>query len=212
VRILIALTVFAFVAVASSSSQEVKKKDVKEEVKEKDAKKKAFVYPMATGMKWTYNLVGKNIEMINEIVGEDTVGDRKGFNVSTKVNGAEVARETIQIDKGKAFRLSLNGNAIEPPVEFFRIEAADNEKWEGEFTLMGSKASSTFATTIEDLEVPFGKIKGAKKVVAEAKDGTNTVISTFWFADGVGMVKQKIVLNGAEVVDVELKSFDKAKS
>jgi hypothetical protein len=137
------------------------------------------------------------------------VGKRTGVEMVAYTNGIAAAREVMYVEKDKLFRLSLNNDELDPPLELLQFEARKGDKWSREFTFMSTKVKTDFSVFVEKVEVPFGKYRTAKLVRADADDGTNKITSDVWYVSGVGMVKQKVTLGGNPLVELELSKFEK---
>ena len=74
----------------------------------------------------------------------------------------------------------------------------------------GAKVRGTFATDEADVAVPAGKFKAVVVASKDFRIGETQMTLTYWFAEGVGLVKQHLQLDGREVV-VELQKADLPK-
>jgi hypothetical protein len=176
-----------------------------------DEEKTTFEYPLAVGMKWTYDIVSGNGTVVMVAEKEKKVGKKTGIEVVAYVDANASAREVMCVEKGKLFRLSMNDLELDPPLELLSFDAKKGDQWTREFTVSGTKVKTDFDLVIDKIEVPLAKYRDARIVTGNAEDGTNKIVSKVWYASGVGMVKQTVTMNNKELVDLELIKFEKKK-
>ena len=174
-------------------------------------------YPLKEGATWTYQVTGAKVgdtakasekEFTVKVIGVDKEGVAK---LETKEKDKLIATEEVQVKKGEVLRVGFAGSKAEPPLCFLKPGVKDGEKWpfsskiagqevKGEFTRgsaakvkVGGKEYDTLTATSSEITIENQKVK-----------------ITYWFAKGVGMVKQLVDVGG-KTVTIELKKYDEPK-
>ena len=92
--------------------------------------------------------------------------------------------------------------------------AKADEKWKGDFTADEKKATYFVETAEETVAVPAGKFKAIRvtlKVEAEEKGEMKSVLTTYWFVNNIGFVKQTVKAENFQS-NIELEKFEPAKA
>jgi hypothetical protein len=166
-------------------------------------------YPLKAGTKWVYK-VGEVIVTV-KVAGEEKGG---GTKLETEVNGKTVASEVIQVTAEAIVRTKINNSEIKPPVAILKLtggKATKGDKWTVNSTIQGQTDKGDFATVDDKVavEVPAGKYTAVAVEGEFDIAGTKTAVK-YYFAPGVGIVKQSYSIMGNEAV-LELKEFTPGK-
>jgi len=175
-------------------------------------------YPLKLGNEWTYTVQGQKIHM--KVAEYEKVGDTVCARLETEnAQGVVSATEDVAVKDDGVYRYKMNGSKIDPPLCFFKLPPKLGAKWkvkskQGKVTTKGD-----FEEDEEKIEVPSGQYKaitakGAFEITspgADDDDGTTQSMTvTYYFAKGMGMVKQTVEFQGKIVIDLELKKFKAA--
>ncbi len=172
-----------------------------------DAKTIEAFYPMKVGTKWTYAISGKNDKMIVEATKEETVGDFKAVRLEGSLNGNVLATEVVGMQKDGIYRYQYGDQVVKPALRYCKLPARKGESWEQEITINDQKAKVKCETTIENVKVPAGEFKDAVVVKVEVDDNGQKVLTTYYFAENVGIVKQAVEIGEIKFV-LELEKVD----
>ncbi|MCE9533987.1 MAG: hypothetical protein K8T89_23125 [Planctomycetes bacterium] len=175
-------------------------------------------YPMKVGMVWTYKLVGIEDRFVATVTKEEKVGDQNCSVIEGKLKGNVIAKEHVAMLNDGLFRFKFSDqnvqNNIEPAICFIKGGIKKGDTWKQDYKFGDTKMSVTYTMDVEDVEVPAGKYKDTILIRASAIDKADekeTVTkTTIWYAKGVGMVKQVILL-GDQRITLDLEKFEEPK-
>jgi hypothetical protein len=180
----------------------------------KDDKKPVNLYPLTKGTKWEYELVvgAQKMELVQEVTDiaePKEKGGRAVATLSSNVAGTKVTEEMSSDDKG-VYKHALNGQKLETPFSAVKYPIKAGTKWTETISIQGQSAELNFEVKeAEKVKVAAGEYT-AYPVDMVVKVMGQTVNSTSWHADGVGIVKQEMKLGGMTVTS-ELKKFNAGK-
>ena len=171
---------------------------------ESGAGKETPYYPLKKDATWTYKVMG------NQIIMKVAGGDKEGTKVETIVNGKAIASEHIQVRDDGVYRVMINGQKPEAPVKFLQLPPKAGASWTVETKIQGQPIKGTFVTSEEEITVLGNKYKTIK---VEGKDFDISNMKTnitYWFAEGVGIVKLSFSLGGMDAT-LELDKYEGVK-
>jgi hypothetical protein len=167
-------------------------------------------YPLQEGNRWDFRSTvnGQAGNMTFRIAKVEEIDGVKLARLEGVVQGQVVATEHLRTTAEGVFRHKTNGVDVMPPLQVLRFPIKDGETWKGNSTVGTEKLSTTCAVGKDEVTVPAGKFKTVTvKVTFEAAAIKGS--TTYWFAEGTGMVKQAIDFPGTTIVleleKVELK-------
>ncbi len=140
----------------------------------------------------------------------EKVGDVACALVETVRDGNVVAREHIAATDDGVYRYTANGARIEPPVRFLKLPPRKGDTWKVEANVGGITVKGTFVAGAEEVKVPAGSYKTVTARSEDTQIGDMKLNVTYYFAPGVGVVKQTGRFGDREVV-LELERFDSPK-
>ena len=166
-------------------------------------------YPLLPGTAWVYQ-VGETAVLVKVKDYTEKAGVRTGL-LSTEVNGAEVATETIRVDETGVYRTHINGTKIEPAVLILKFGIEKETEWATKCKVGEHKVDFRFKLDgLEDLEVPAGKYKAVKVTGSGTIAGIETQ-TEFHFAEGIGIVRLSYSIGGQRV-SMDLKKYTAGKA
>ncbi len=177
-----------------------------------DLPKKADYYPLAVGAKWIYKVAAGDAaqEHTMTVTKIETSGGQTVARIDNTVAGKRGGADVIAVSDKGVFRRGPPPVAFNPPICLLKYPVQVGDSW-NDTVKVGSetvKASHRVAS-LDEVETPAGKFK-AVKVIGVTETGGQKVETTYWFADGVGVVKQTVALSKAEI-KFELQKFEKGK-
>jgi len=182
---------------------------------DKKDKKTPDYYPLQVGNQWSYKLEanGKEFAMINRIARIETIDEKKYAVLEAEVGGKATATEHLRhTDKG-IVRLRTNNFECVPPIVLVKNPVKPGDKWGGKLTIMDGVANrdAKYDAVAEEemVKVPAGRFK-TLRVAIRIEEGDKVVNTTYWFAPGVGFVKQTVEGPGLNM-NIELEKYKLTK-
>ena len=172
---------------------------------------KANYYPLKVGTKWTFKgeASGKAFEISNRVVEEETINGVKMARIETEIGGRTVTSEHVGVTDKGIFRYRYNGVKTDPPLCLLKFPVKESDRWQNEITSGTDTAKLTTEVGSAEVTVAAGTFKTVR-VRMEGKVGTRDMSTTYWFADGYGIVRQEAEFNGIKM-SLELEKLESAK-
>jgi len=173
-------------------------------------------FPYKTGAKWYYNVDvnfgQKHLHIIQHLAKIESIdGVKLARMESTLPNGVVTANEHLGVTDRGLFRHRFNGMEIEPPLCLFKLPPRIGETWEMDAKSGGKQMKVKAVVGRERVRVPAGKFTCFTcKIDTEIPPSEVRVTTIFWFAPGVGIVKQAADVGGVLMV-YELEKFEPGK-
>ncbi len=171
-------------------------------------------YPLKVGNVWTYKIGDTKLTV--KVPKFEDVDKQSCARVEMSVGAKVVSFEHVAVKADGVYRYATDDNKAEPPLCFLKLPVKQGDEWKVASTVgaMG-KVTGTFKTgeVAEDLKVAAGTYKKEDVITVTCNDldaGGMKVKLTYYFAKGVGMVKQTIAIAGQEIV-IELEKYEPAK-
>jgi hypothetical protein len=168
-------------------------------------------YPLQVGNQWNYKLDvnGKDITMITRIAKIETIKEKAYARLEAEVMGKVTATEHLRVTDKGIIRLKTNDFEADPPLLLVKSNVKAGDKWGGAFTVMGKKAKYDAVAEEEMVKVPAGRFK-TMRVAIRLEEGAMVVNTTYWFAPGVGFVKQTVTAPMLNIT-IELEKYKLTK-
>lgn len=172
-------------------------------------------YPLKAGNKWTYQIesdaAAKGSKLINQIAKMEKIDGVPLFRLETTVKGKVGATEHLSINDKGIFRNRYNGIEVTPPICMIKFPIKKGSTWKVESKVGEEKLNVACKLDEEEIEVPAGKFKTVKVIMDAEVVGAGILVSTtYWFAQGVGMVKQHVNINSMQF-SILLDKFEEGK-
>lgn len=149
-------------------------------------------YPLNVGERWEYKVqvADKTMEVANEITKIETINNDSLARVETVSNGKTLATEHLKTSEKGIFRYRIQGLEVNPPLCLLRYPVKEGDAWETQITTGGENAKVTCRVLGQrKIKVSAGEFDTVLvEIHAEASSGN--VTSTYWFAEGVGVIQQ----------------------
>jgi hypothetical protein len=163
-------------------------------------------YPLQVGCRWEYR--GKGPKLIRQVVRHEKVGDYPCALIANLRGDAPARKEHVYANAGGVFLVAIEGRRLSSPLRILKLPPRAGESWKTDFKENDTLRKGLYVMDKEEVTVPAGTYR-AITLRGEITDGgggrTNV---TYWFAEGVGMVKQLIRQDG-QVAVYELERFDR---
>jgi len=164
-------------------------------------------YPLEVGDKWTY--VAGPYELVEEVTQIDVVDGEKCARVETSMNGKRVAYEHLAARPDGIYRVSIAGERVVPPLCFLKYSEGTSMHWTVSSRVSDQEITGEFASEASRVKVPAGEYQTLTVHGTKFESAAGPLELTYYFAPGVGKVKQVISSSGKSA-QLELKSYQPA--
>ena len=173
-------------------------------------------YPLQVGNTWHYKL-GEN-HFALRVAKFEKVGDYNCAKVEMVVEDKVTAFEHIAVTSDGIVRVAYDQRMSLPPVLFLKLPAKKDVTWKVDSvvgktdTSPGEKVTGTFKEAeLSKVGVPAGLFDNVISCSSQDLDAAGLKLGfTYYFAKGIGMIKEEIDVGGQKVV-VELEKYDFGK-
>ena len=173
-------------------------------------------YPLKVGNKWTYQIESDAVakgssKLMNQIAKIEKIDGVSLSRLETTAKGKVVASEHLSITDKGIFRNRYNGTEVSSPICMLKFPIKKGSTWKVESKVGEEKLSVSCKSDEEEIEVPAGKFKTVKVVMDAEVVGAGIIVSTtYWFSQGVGVVKQHVNINSMQFT-LLLEKFEEGK-
>jgi len=173
---------------------------------EKKSAESAY-FPVKIGTVWTYRAGGRTITV--RAVKREAVGQITCVRIETTGDGG-VHVEHIASGADGVYRCQADGKPLEPPLCVLPSPAKIGQTWKVASQVSGLEVTGSFSLGEAEIVVPAGKYKTLTATSTDFAIAHRKVPTTSWFAQGIGLVKQRIEIDGQETI-LELVGFEPGK-
>lgn len=168
-------------------------------------------YPLKVGTKWHYQIqVGKQtIPAVSIAREEETINQVKLVRLECEIDGKLAATEHLASTPEGIFRHRYNGLKCEPPLHILRLPVKKGETWRSDLVVGPERGSFSAVTDMAKVEVPAGQYDAVTVRTMVKMPNGSIIITKYWFAAGVGIVKQEVI-DGSTKVVINLEKFEPA--
>ena len=170
-------------------------------------------YPLKAGNKWHYQIDGgggQKATVVYQVVKIKNVNGNPIAVVEQLINGEVRASEHIGVEAGGVFKYQYKGIDISPPVCLLKYPIKEGSTWETEPKIGSQQLTvSGRQSGIVEVKVPAGTYQ-AVSVKLETTVKESKVITTYWFAPDVGIIKESMGIPGGSI-NMELVKFEEGK-
>lgn len=173
-------------------------------------------YPLKVGNKWTYQIESDAVpkgssKLIHQIAKIEKKNGVSLAQLEIVARDKVTASEYLSVSEKGIFRNNYNGEEITPPTCILKFPIKKNNTWKTESMAGKEKLNVACKSDEEEIEVPAGKFKTVKVVMDAEVVGAGIIVSTtYWFAQGVGVVKQHVNINSMQF-SILLEKFEEEK-
>jgi hypothetical protein len=169
--------------------------------------------PLKVGTKWHYQIdvgSGQKVTIVYQITKTETINGKPLAVLEQLINGEVKVTEYVGVETGGVYKYRNNGYDFAPPVCLLKYPIREGSSWETE-TKLGTKEFTVIGREgpIEEVQVPAGKYQAVSVKIETTVQG-NKIITTYWFAPDVGIVKQSSEYQGKSQ-SMELSKFEEGK-
>jgi len=166
-------------------------------------------YPLQVGATWQFDMKvqGNSIKMTNRVAKLENIDGVPLYRVETAIHGQTSATEHLSQTEQGLFRNRFNGIELTPPLPLLKNPVELGESWKTKVE-MGDQTveiSCAVADAEEKISVPAGEYHAVKLTVETKVDGAQ-ILSDYWFAADIGIVKQYLDIGG-QIIEIELREY-----
>ncbi len=177
------------------------------------AQKATDYYPLKAGSKWNYQVDfgnGQKATVVHQIAKIEDINGKPQAVVEQLINGEVRGTEYVGVDAGGVYKYRYNGVELSPPVCLLKFPIKAGSTWETETKTATQQITiKAEAGAAEEVQVPAGKYQ-AVSVKIKTKVKGNEVLTTYWFAPEVGIIRESTTIPGA-TLKMELTKFEAGK-
>ncbi len=171
------------------------------------------LFPIGKGSSWTFKgtAMGTPIEMTATVTSSVASGGTTAVKMNWTTNGRSTQEETylVSADSIQRARAGANGSSeVSPPVTVIKypVSVGKSWSWAGKMKVQRPQgglevpASATVKIAArENIKTPAGTFSAYRvdlSLSVEAAGKTQVIPNSYWFAPGVGLVRQRMSLHG----------------
>jgi hypothetical protein len=159
--------------------------------------------PLIEGNRWTYKMTN-GMEMTVKVTGFAEIKGIRCASLETSAGG-QTSQEYIAADAEgvRAYKLKAGGQEImyNPPILRIKLPFKAGDAWSSTMIQGGMTVQSNFRSLgIERVATEAGSFDCIKiETVTTMPDGSGQIITTGWYASGVGLVQMHVQTGGGEM-------------
>ena len=166
-------------------------------------------YPLAKNTKWEYKTSEGKVTI--QVMKWEEIGGKMCAQLVATDSDNKKTTEYIKITSDGIYRVQASGQNISPPLRFLMLPANKDDEWKVDSKVLGKTLAGTFKTSVVGELTVLGT-KYENVISSRSDDFTvdgQKVSHTYYFAKGVGIVKQVVTFAGQEIT-LELEKFTPA--
>jgi hypothetical protein len=179
-------------------------------------------FPLRVGDSWTYRNIADDSQYTLKVLSEEKQDDGSSRYEVELLAGVQV-RKFFSKPRGWVLlhaerypeHEGLEAKYV-PPKQYLQNPLVPRFKWQwkGKDYTNTEASESSQVVGFENVSVPAGKFR-AMKVVSKVAGGSAVMTKTYWYADGVGLVKTTTeagdIKYGSELIDYSFKQKERPK-
>jgi len=172
---------------------------------------KSEYFPLELNTVWEYKTTSGKAETSSKItttvVKHEEIGGVMCARLEARLANKKTSSEYVRVTDKGVYRHQASEQGISPPLLFLKLPFKEGDKWDVESKTLGLAVKGTFTVSRGAVKVPAGEYKDV--IICRSnnfKIADKEISLTYWFAKGVGIVKQEVKFGGEEMV-LELEKF-----
>jgi hypothetical protein len=157
-------------------------------------------FPTDEGTTWTYRLADRAVTV--KVMKHEKQDGKPAARFETLDKADVLAVQHVAVTDKAVERLTHNGDKVAPPLTLLQLPAAKGQSWAVDSKIVSpfgtEEIAGKFTTDDDDVKVPAGEYKKALRVTADLKIGGKPATIVSWYAEKVGLVKQRVDIDGNE--------------
>jgi hypothetical protein len=177
-----------------------------------DKMRESLWYPLQVGNTWTYRIGDKGF--ICKVVAHEKVGDVLCARVDMTPVGTSKPQtfEHLAVAEDGVYRHSINGTRLDKPVRILKLPPKKGDTWAIDAKGPGEALKGTVKAGEEaEVKVLAGTYKNVATTTCDDLDANGLHCAfTYYFAEGIGIIKQKVQIE-KDMTVFELEKFEAGK-
>jgi hypothetical protein len=162
-------------------------------------------FPLRVGMFWQYRAPDGGLR--TRVAKQERIGGVLCVLLENVKDGQVQSTEHLAVRPDGVYRYTLDGARLDPPECVLKLPPRPGTRWQVPVRLGDKAATLTYTLAEEEVTVPAGKFKAVVARSNEIEISGQRFAASYWFAPGVGVVKQSVKAAGIELVS-ELTKFE----
>jgi hypothetical protein len=166
------------------------------------------LFPLKIGNTWTYKVANQEDRFVVRAVRQEMIGSQTCMLLEGSLKDRVVATEHVAFLKDGLYRFRVDREDVVPPLCVLRTPLPKKGSWpnlKSEFRLGSRTANAGFFWNKEEVTVAGMKYRTTKVLAGTFEGGRFQPLSDTWYADGVGIVQQRIF---PRQLTLELEKFE----
>jgi hypothetical protein len=172
-------------------------------------------YPLPVHARWIYKDVSPTRkdgaarpDLIRVVVKHEKIGAYPCALIANLRGTETPGKEHIYVTADGVFLAAVEGRRLSPPLRMLKLPPKAGDSWQTDLRENNALRKGIYVQDEEDVTVPAGTYRAVTLRGEISEAGVRTTDFKYWFAEGVGMVKQVVRKDGQTAV-FELERFEK---
>ncbi len=167
-------------------------------------------FPLKIGTKWFYTTSGQMFTI--EVVKQENVDEVPCLRLEARVQQNLVATEHLKVDTSGVWRYQINGQKPDKPFPVLMVPISAkpeelNRRWTTNLKIGAESLKGEFRSKRTSFKLGEKEYEDVLQVQAELDVDGQAMKFTFWYARGVGMVRQIVESDGFNM-KIELQKME----
>ena len=173
----------------------------------------AQLYPLAQDAEWHYTMHTEkgDAEMSYQVAKLESEADQEAYRVEMVLDKKIVLTEQLNQTPEGLFRTQLQDAKLSPPLLLLKNPVKSGEQWRTKTQIGAQELTIECQVESERVSVPAGEYDAVKLTVSTQANESD-IRSTYWFAAGVGIVRQEAKIGDEPTMSIELTSYQPGPS
>ncbi len=170
-------------------------------------------YPLKVGCRWVYKDTGparkgvaKPPDLVRTVVNHEKIGDYPCALIINERGKEAPHTEHVSATAEGVYLVAIEGRRLSSPLRILKLPPKAGEHWRADSRDKNPLRKGIYIMGEEEVTVPAGTYKAVTLRGEIVEEGGRTTDVNYWFAEGVGMVKQLVRTDGQTAI-YELESF-----
>lgn len=162
-------------------------------------------FPLDVGNTWHYR--AGNIKVTSKVLRHVVVDDKEYALLETRGKRSKPYVEYLHSDGVRIFRYRVGEDVVDPPLLLLDTSVGPGGFWQWQSTVKDVTVDARLTVQRGLVIVPAGRFNALTVNASNAKLGDRPIPLEMWFAEGVGLVKQRFRA-GNYTITLELESVE----
>jgi hypothetical protein len=172
---------------------------------ERSAPQDSPYYPLQVGTTWVFR--GPDHQRVMRVARHEVVDGTPCAFVETLRDDKVIEDNDVCVKADGIYLLTADGEKLSAPLPILKLPPRRGTTWRVNFNKGGKRSQGVYVLGNEEVEVPAGKFHTVTLKGEILEGTTRTLAFTYWFAPGVGMVKQ-LLKTGNRQTEYDLEKFE----